>query len=105
MYLAKHVGGCSTTAIGKFYNGRHHTTVLWALQRIECLRAHDPRIEALLLSLTQEIQSHHVQEQPECGSRVSKATERQLLRFGLDDHLLELLADKIADRLKSRGIQ
>jgi hypothetical protein len=30
MYLAKHVGGCSTTAIGKFYNGRHHTTVLWA---------------------------------------------------------------------------
>lgn len=25
MYLAKHVGGWSTTAIGKFYNGRHHS--------------------------------------------------------------------------------
>ena len=43
MYSAKHVGGWSTTAIGKFYNGRHHTTVLWALQRIDCLRARHAR--------------------------------------------------------------
>jgi chromosomal replication initiation ATPase DnaA len=27
MYLAKHVGGWSTTRIGKFYNGRDHSTV------------------------------------------------------------------------------
>ena len=26
MYLAKHVGGWSTTRIGRFYNGRDHST-------------------------------------------------------------------------------
>jgi hypothetical protein len=26
MYLATHIGGWSTTKIGRFYNGRHHTT-------------------------------------------------------------------------------
>jgi chromosomal replication initiation ATPase DnaA len=30
MYLAKHVGGWSTPRVGKFYNGRHHTTMLHA---------------------------------------------------------------------------
>ncbi len=38
MYLAKHVGGWSTTRIGRFYNGRHHTTVLHAIGKIERLR-------------------------------------------------------------------
>jgi chromosomal replication initiation ATPase DnaA len=27
MYIANRVGGWSTTRIGRFYNGRHHTTV------------------------------------------------------------------------------
>jgi chromosomal replication initiator protein len=35
MYLAKRVGGWSTTRIGKFYNGRDHSTVCYALKRIE----------------------------------------------------------------------
>ena len=39
MYLAKNVGGWSTTRIGRFYNGRHHTTVLHAIEKIERLRA------------------------------------------------------------------
>src|SRR6516165_7193966 len=95
MYLAKHVGGWSTTRIGKFYNGRHHTTVLWALRRIESLRASQTRIEGLLFSLTQEIQSRHRQEQAQCGPSLAKATERQLLSFGLDDDFLELLTDRI----------
>jgi len=38
MYLAKSVGGWSTTRIGRFYNGRHHTTVLHAIGKIERLR-------------------------------------------------------------------
>jgi chromosomal replication initiator protein len=38
MYLAKNVGGWSTTRIGRFYNGRHHTTVLHAIAKIERLR-------------------------------------------------------------------
>jgi chromosomal replication initiation ATPase DnaA len=31
MYLAKNVGGWSTTRIGKFYNGRDHSTVCHAI--------------------------------------------------------------------------
>ena len=38
MYLAKNVAGWSTTRIGRFYNGRHHTTVLHAIAKIERLR-------------------------------------------------------------------
>lgn len=41
MYLAKHVGGWSATQIGRFCNGRHHTTVLYAIEKIERLRKRD----------------------------------------------------------------
>ncbi|MFZ0591645.1 MAG: helix-turn-helix domain-containing protein [Bryobacteraceae bacterium] len=34
MYLAKRIGGWSTTAIGRFDNGRDHSTVCYAIQRI-----------------------------------------------------------------------
>lgn len=52
MYLAKHVGGWSTPPIGRFYNGRHHTTVLHAIQKIERLRERDESVKALLEVLT-----------------------------------------------------
>ena len=52
MYLAKHVGGWSTPQIGRFYNGRHHTTVLHAIQKIERLRERDESVRALLEVLT-----------------------------------------------------
>jgi Bacterial dnaA protein helix-turn-helix len=55
MYLAKHVGGWSTPRIGKFYNGRHHTTVLWALKRIEAMRTSDAGVDGLISVLTEEI--------------------------------------------------
>lgn len=48
MYLAKHVGGWSTPKIGKFYNGRHRTTVLHAIAKIELLRRVDDSMDALL---------------------------------------------------------
>jgi chromosomal replication initiator protein len=41
MYLSKRVGGWSTTQIGRFYNGRDHSTVSYAIGRIESLRASD----------------------------------------------------------------
>jgi hypothetical protein len=34
--------------IGRFYNGRHHTTVLHAIAKIERLRNEDDAIDALL---------------------------------------------------------
>ena len=48
MYLAKHVGGWSTTQIGRFYNGRDHSTVCHAIRKVELLRTNDPTIDALL---------------------------------------------------------
>ena len=44
MYLAKHVGHWSLSQIGKFYNGRHHTTVLHAIEKIEALRRADETV-------------------------------------------------------------
>src|SRR5437588_8777218 len=48
MYLANHVGGWSLVKIGRFYNGRHHTTVMHAVQKVERLRACDESIDALI---------------------------------------------------------
>jgi Bacterial dnaA protein helix-turn-helix len=52
MYLAKNVGGWSTTRIGRFYNGRHHTTVLHAIEKIDRLRHTDESLDALIEVLT-----------------------------------------------------
>jgi chromosomal replication initiator protein len=52
MYLAKHVGGWSTTRIGRFYNGRHHSTVLHAIAKVERLRETDESVDALIEVMT-----------------------------------------------------
>ena len=52
MYLAKHVGGWSMVKIGRFYNGRHHTTVLHAIQKVQRLRCEDESVDALIEVLT-----------------------------------------------------
>jgi hypothetical protein len=57
MYLAKHVGGRSLPKIGRFYNGRHHTTVLHAITKIETLRKTDEAFDSLLDVLTATIAS------------------------------------------------
>ncbi len=58
MYLARHVGCWSLQQIGRFYNGRHHTTVLHAVEKIEVLkrseRAVDLLIEDLIMALAPE---------------------------------------------------
>jgi hypothetical protein len=51
MYLASHIGHWSTTVIGRFYNGRDHSTVCYAIQRIESLRESDPDVDALITEL------------------------------------------------------
>lgn len=48
MYLARHVGRWSTTVVGRFYNGRDHSTVCYGIQRIEALRESDPDVDALI---------------------------------------------------------
>ncbi len=44
--------GWSTTRIGRFYNGRHHTTVLYAIAKIERLRQTDETVDTLIEVLT-----------------------------------------------------
>jgi hypothetical protein len=55
MYLARHVGGWSTTQIGRFYNGRDHSTVCYGIQRIESLRESDPDVDALITNLKKQL--------------------------------------------------
>jgi hypothetical protein len=55
MYSARHVGRWSTNMIGRFYNGRDHSTVCHGVQRIESLRETDPDVEALLVDLKQQL--------------------------------------------------
>lgn len=43
---------CRRMEYGRFYNGRHHTTVLHAIQKIELLRSRDESVNALLDVLT-----------------------------------------------------
>ena len=57
MYLAHRVGGWSTTRIGRFYNGRDHSTVCHAIKRIQALRDSNAEVEGLLSSLIQELTS------------------------------------------------
>lgn len=42
MYLAKELTNCSLPEIGKKFGGKHHTTVLHSIRKIEKLRADDP---------------------------------------------------------------
>src|SRR5215471_6970456 len=91
MYSAKYVGGWSTTRIGKFYNGRDHSTVCYALKRIQALRNANPDIDALLTNLTAEIRSAPVRL-----SSVRNAATRHCRVGGFDESFLDALADRIA---------
>ena len=70
MYLAKHVGGWSTTRIGRFYNGRDHSTVCYALKRVAALREDDPEVDGLIASLAGEIQTSDPREHGHAAQRV-----------------------------------
>ena len=103
MYLAKHVGGWSTTRIGKYYNGRDHSTVCYALKRIAALREADPEVDALLTNLTNEIRS--AAPPPASRSKIGGA-ERRVAQFESErnEELLDALADRIVERLRLRGL-
>ena len=100
MYLAKHVGRWSLPQIGRFYNGRHHTTVLHAIRKIEGLRRADESIDALLEVLTNELAAaaHESVDRfpPSARSALVEAVANRVI-----DHLAEINGDnvpKIAER-------
>ena len=55
MYLAARIGRWSTTVIGRFYNGRDHSTVCYGIQRIESLKDSDAEVDALLSDLKRHL--------------------------------------------------
>src|SRR6202040_233589 len=87
MYLAKNVGRWSTTRIGRFYNGRHHTTVLHSIEKIERLRQTDESLNALIEVITAELS-------PETGC----FTER--LQHGWTTALIDAVADRVLREIR-----
>jgi hypothetical protein len=88
MYLAKHVGGWSTPQIGRFYNGRHHTTVLYAIGKIERLRSQEPSVDALLEVLAGDL-------------RPAAICESSSPPLEWPNNFIEALVDRILHRLMS----
>jgi hypothetical protein len=103
MYLAKHVGGWSTTRIGQFYNGRDHSTVCYALKRVETLRENDSEVDGLVSSLATEIKTLP-NETRRMG--VPPRTLAGAKDLQLNDAFLDALADRLAKRIfdKAKGI-
>jgi len=55
MYLIKDLTGASLPEIGRMFAGKHHTTVLHSVQKIDRLRQQDPELDSLLHSLIDTI--------------------------------------------------
>jgi chromosomal replication initiator protein len=55
MYLIKDLTGASLPEIGRMFAGKHHTTVLHSVQKIERLRQQEPELDSLLHSLIDSI--------------------------------------------------
>jgi chromosomal replication initiator protein len=55
MYLAKELTHASLPEIGRYFGGKHHTTVLHSVQKIDGLRQRDDELNRMLLSLMDSI--------------------------------------------------
>jgi chromosomal replication initiator protein len=55
MYLARKITRMSLEEIGGYFGGRDHTTVLYAVQKLEALSRVDPVVHELLSSLSFEL--------------------------------------------------
>ncbi|MGQ9632992.1 MAG: chromosomal replication initiator protein DnaA [Bryobacteraceae bacterium] len=51
MYIAKEVTGASLPEIGRAFGGKHHTTVLHSIQKIESWRQRDPEFNRIIQKL------------------------------------------------------
>jgi hypothetical protein len=94
MYLAKHMGW-STTKIGKFYNGRDHSTVCHSIRRIEILREQDSEVDGLIMLLTQEVR----ESASNAPVAIPVAPGVPLTWDMLDDEFVNRFADRVALRL------
>ena len=101
MYLAKTVAGWSTPQIGRFYNGRDHSTVCYAVRRVEVLRETNPVLDGLLTVLTGEISEVNADIDERKVRRIP-GPKIQNADSTLDDQRLDALAERIATRVLSK---
>jgi chromosomal replication initiator protein len=55
MYLAKELTGASLPEIGRAFGGKHHTTVLHSIQKIERVRQQKPEMNRTIHKLIDSI--------------------------------------------------
>ncbi len=56
MYLVKELTHASLPEIGRYFGGKHHTTVLHSVQKIDALRQRDEDLNSLIQKLTDALQ-------------------------------------------------
>jgi hypothetical protein len=98
MYLAHRIGGWTTTRIGRFYNGRDHSTVCYAIKRIQILRQSNPEVASLVSSLTQEIRTDKGAEVNPPSATTTIGLSRDMM---WSNEMLDDLAERIASRLRA----
>jgi chromosomal replication initiator protein len=55
MYLAKHLTEASLPEIGRQFGGKHHTTVLHSVEKIDEVRKTDKDLNRLVNKLTEQL--------------------------------------------------
>ena len=104
MYLAKQVGGWSYKTIGRFYNGRDHSTVHYAVQRVEALREDSPDLDTLLCELKRDI-SEAASEPSLRQSMRLQLNARKVVALAKNEAMLEALAERVASKLRAELVQ
>jgi hypothetical protein len=105
MYLAKQVGGWSYKTIGRFYNGRDHSTVHYAVQRVEVLRENSPDLDTLLSELKRAISEASSESSMRRQSTDWHRDPRRLVTLAQNEVMLEALAERVASKLRAELTQ
>lgn len=100
MYLAKNVGGWTTTVIGRFYNGRDHSTVCHGIQRVEALRESDPDVDSLISDLKHRLSGQSdLSHEAKVPATLPKSASVAQLNL---DQLAELVAARVCAYIDER---
>lgn len=85
--------------IGRFYNGRDHSTVVHGIQRIESIRESDPDLDVLISDLKRDLAGI---DPIEPGTRDRALGWQVSLSKGDLDELPDLIAERVFARLQKR---
>jgi len=101
MYLASRIGHWSTTVIGRFYNGRDHSTVCHAIHKIETLRRTDPKLHLLITGFAERLQGSRAADDASPLSHNVARTRSSLSQPELEE-VASLVAEKVYAQLQQK---